>query len=197
MLALEIRRLSERDITGGFSAGSSPDDDVLNKFFRCYAKQSQRKSANTTYVAWKDEEIVGFVTIVGSSINPADISEQAKGLGKQPQPVLLLARMATDFRFQKQGVGTALMREIVFARALKKAEEEGCLGICVDPKPRSVTFYERWGFAKLPPREGAEKPRMFLPLDTVRKAMKEPAPLVAQGTETIAVSVGQAPSEAP
>jgi hypothetical protein len=40
-LELEIRRLSQRDVCGGFSAGADPDHVKLNEFFHRYAKQNE------------------------------------------------------------------------------------------------------------------------------------------------------------
>lgn len=175
---LEIRRLSQRDRTGGFSAGTEPDHLKLNEFFGRYAKQSQQRGANATYVACADGIIAGFVTIVAGTIDPADIPDVAKGLGRYSQPVLILARMATDTRFQRRGVGDSLLREVVFAEALHMVERLGCLGIYVDAKPGAVTFYQRYGFAALSRTEEAPSTRMFLPMQTIRSAAS-PAPNVA------------------
>jgi len=59
-LEIQIRRLSERDVTGGFSAGSSPAHVKLNEFFSRYAKQSQRRGASVTHVACVDGVLAGL-----------------------------------------------------------------------------------------------------------------------------------------
>jgi GNAT superfamily N-acetyltransferase len=192
-LALEIRRLSERDVTGSFSAGAEPDHVKLNEFFARYAKQNQRRTLSATHVACADGVIAGFVTIVGGTIDPTDIPDHAKGLGRYSQPVLIVARMATDARFQRQGVGDRLMREVVFAEAMWMGERLGCLGVYVDPKPGAVTFYQRYGFAALPKPEATEQTRMFLPLQTIRSAASHRSHVVASVPMTL---VAPAPSDA-
>lgn len=184
-IALESRRLNERDVTGTFSAGTHPDHVKLNELFRRFAKQSQRRGASVTYVACADGVIAGFVTIVGGAIDPACIPEHTKGLGRYSQPVLVLARMATDERFQRRGVGDQLMRDVVFAEALCMVDRTGCLGVFVDPKPGAITFYQRHGFATLPKTEEAEPTRMFLPMQTIRLAASR-TPQPASDTPRIA-----------
>jgi predicted N-acetyltransferase YhbS len=106
---------------------------------------------------------------LASHLRPS-IKAHVKGLSKFPAPVLLLARMATDTRFQKQGVGARLLDQAVFTRATALADGFGCVGIYVDPKPDAVTFYARHDFVAL--QVEAVPPPMFLPMDTVRAAKR-------------------------
>lgn len=165
-LELEIRRLSQKDRCPDFGSG----DDRLDEFFRRYAKQHEARKISATFVACAAETIVGFVTIVPASIPSAPLKAHVKHLSSFPAPVLLLARMATDARFQKQGIGAQLLRE-VFARAVVLADGFGCVGIYVDPKPDAVAFYAKYDFAVLPVE--AVPPPMFLPMGTVRSAMAD------------------------
>lgn len=121
-LTLEIRRLSQRDIVGGFSAGTTEDDLRLSEFFQRYAKQNEARQMSATFVAWAGDRIAGFVTIVPGTVEPKRIEDHVKGLSRHAAPVLVLARMATDASFQKQGVGRRLMREVVLARAIALAD---------------------------------------------------------------------------
>jgi len=178
-IALEVRRLSERDLTGSFSAGTDADHVKLNLFFAQHAKQNQRRAVSATHVACTNGAIAGFVTIVAGTIDPADIPNHAKGLGRYSQPVLVLARMATDARFQRKGVGDQLMRDVVFAEALSMGERLGCLGVYVDSKPGAITLYQRYGFAALHQAEATESTGMFLPLKTIRSAAARPTQVVA------------------
>lgn len=185
-IALEVRRLSERDVTGTFSAGAHPEHVKLNEFFQRFAKQSQRRGASVTYVACAEGVIAGFVTIVGGAIDPACIPDHTKGLGRYSQPVLVLARMATDERFQRRGVGDRLMREVVFAEALHMVNRSGCLGVCVDPKAGAITFYERYGFVTLQKTDETEPTRMFLPMRTIRLAAARTLPAATDASQTAA-----------
>jgi GNAT superfamily N-acetyltransferase len=168
-LDLEIRRLSQRDLCGGFSAGPTPDDARLDEFLQRYAKQSERRQTSATSLAWAATAIAGFVTVVPGTVDPVRIAEHVKGLSRHAVPVLVLARMATDARFQKQGVGDCLLRDVVFAKARELADGFGCVGVWVDAKPGAVVFYERYGFVALGPDVAATEPRpMFLALGTIR-----------------------------
>ena len=169
-LALEVRRLSQRDLCDDFSAGSGEDEVKLNEFFRRYAKKHQARQISATSVAVAGTTIAGFVTITPSVVPAELIKDRVNGLGRYPAPVLLLARMATDARCQRQGVGSRLMRNVVFARALELADGFGCVGVYVDPKPTALAFYSQFGFTALPV-EGRDPAPMFLPLATIRAAL--------------------------
>lgn len=181
--APEIRRLGQRDLCDGFTSG----DEALDAFFRQYAKQNERRSVTATSVAVVDGVLAGFVTVVPSGIDPARLKGLVKGLPRQSAGVLVLARMATDTRFQGKGIGSALLRDVVFAGALELAARFGCVGILVDAKPGAVAFYAKYGFVSLlaettaaddaiatgsreslPPQTSPTS--MFLPLETVRRA---------------------------
>lgn len=180
-LALEIRRLSQQDRYPDFRSGSDP----LDAFYQRYAKQQEARQTSATFVARASEAVVGFVTITPTSVPSAPLKAHVRGLSNFPAPVLLLARMATDARFQRQGVGAQLLRDVVFVRAMTLANEYGCVGIYVDPKQDAVTFYAKHDFSVLP--APAVPPPMFLPMGTVRLAMAgaladtrlAPAPITA------------------
>jgi GNAT superfamily N-acetyltransferase len=164
-LALEIRRLSQQDRCADFASGH----ERLDEFFRRYAKQHEARQTSATFVARAAETIVGFATIAPMSIPSAPLKGHVKNLSSFPAPVLLLARMATDARFHRRGVGARILREVVLARAVTLADGFGCVGIYVDPKPDAVAFYAKHDFTALP--IDAAPPPMFLPMGTIRRAM--------------------------
>jgi predicted N-acetyltransferase YhbS len=170
-LVIDIRRLGQRDPTGGFSAGTSPDDVRLNEFLQRYAKQNEKRQTTATWVAVVGGAIVGFVTITPSSVCSSTLAGLVKGLSGHPASVLMLARMATDARFQGKGIGDRLMRDVVFARAIDLAAGFGCVGVYVDAKERALTFYSRYGFVQLSEPQTPNSTPMFLPLATLRSAI--------------------------
>ena len=162
---------------GGFNAGPTADDARLDEFFRSYAKQNEKRQTSATSLAWAATAIAGFVTIVPGTVDPLRIKDHVKGLGRHSAPVLVLARMATDARFQKQGVGDRLPRDVVFPKAIDLADGFGCVGVWVDAKPGAIAFYARYGFVALPSEAITTEPApMFLPLGTLRTAAPRPAP---------------------
>ena len=92
----------------------------------------------------------------------------AKGLGKYPVPVLLLARLATDTRERRKGLGAALLRH-VFLKAVNAAEIAGLRAIFVDAKnDAAAQFYAQYGF--LP--SGSQ--RLYILMKDVKKVMSQP-----------------------
>lgn len=173
--APELRRLGQRDRCGGFSSGH----EALDTYFRQYAKQSERRGLAATTVAWIDGEIAGFVTVVASGVDPSPLRGLVQGLSRQPAPVLVLARMACDARYQRRGIGAVMLRDVVFAGALDMHARFGCAGVFVDAKPDAVSFYARYDFVTLvsaTPHDDTATPGrtstpMFLPMETLRRAM--------------------------
>ncbi len=163
---IELRRLAARDICGGFACGTPS----LDEFIRQYAKQQEKRQQSATTLALIDRDIAGFVSILPGSVESDRLSAVMKGLPRQPVPVLLLARMATDARFRGRQVGSTLLAEVVIAGAQELARSFGCVGIRVDAKPGAVTFYARYGFVSLSSDEPLNAAPMFLSMEKVRAA---------------------------
>ena len=53
-----------------------------------------------------------------------------KGAGHYPQPIALLARLGVDIRHEKQGLGAALLQDVVL-RLLDLSGKIGCRGLLV------------------------------------------------------------------
>jgi predicted N-acetyltransferase YhbS len=86
-------------------------------------------------------------------------------------PILRLARLAVDYSAQERGIGSLLLRA-VFKLASEMGEKFGSVGVVVDAKPDSISFYERYGFIKLKTLEGnlGDRPEpapMFLSLGSI------------------------------
>jgi predicted N-acetyltransferase YhbS len=67
-----------------------------------------------------------------------------------PIPVILLARLAVDRRFQGKGLGAGLLKDALL-RALNAADAIGIRAVLVHAKDSSATtFYAHFGFAPSP-----------------------------------------------
>jgi GNAT superfamily N-acetyltransferase len=167
---LQVRRLTPQDDQATFRSGNIE----LDRFFSRYAGQNQfRHHVGTTYIAVDEVgAIAGFATVAASELCPDLMPAAArKRLPKYPLPVLRLARLAVDERFQGKGVGATLLRA-VFAVAAQLAGDLGCVGVAVDAKPDAVSFYEKLGFVRLDVTAGelGDRPQplaMFLELAQV------------------------------
>ena len=143
--------MEQTDKRNEFASGN----DRLDEFFRKFARQHQDRHLSTTYVADDDGVISGFVTVVGSELEPTKVSEEVrKRWPRGGVPVFRLARMAVAKECQGKGIGKRLLAH-VFMLAHEQADRSGCVGIVVDAKPDAISFYKPYGFEELPLIEGA------------------------------------------
>jgi GNAT superfamily N-acetyltransferase len=126
----------------------------LNRFLHRHALQSQQASAAQTYLGLVEKTIVGFYTLTVSEVDWIEAPERLKkGLGRHPVPLMLLARIAVDRRWQAKGIGSALLRDAVL-RTLQAAEIAGIRAIAAHAKDETAKqFYERFDFIALPTDE--------------------------------------------
>lgn len=131
-----------------------------------------------TIVVVDDERVVGYATVAPGAVDADELSEEERRrLPRHPIPVLRLARLAVDLRYQGRGLGRRLIRE-VFQVALRTRDDLGCAAVIVDALESRVPFHERLGFEPMVPLRG--RPRvagttaMFIPMRRVEAAL-EPA----------------------
>jgi GNAT superfamily N-acetyltransferase len=131
----------------GFDSGR----EQLNRYLLRYAWQNQQTGAAQTYVGVVGGVIVGYHTLAVGQVTPEDAPERLKkGLAKHPVPIMLLARLAVDRRWQGQGVGKALLRDAT-QRTLQAAEIAGIRAFAVHAKDEEARrFYEHFDFIPSP-----------------------------------------------
>lgn len=175
---MEIRALRPTDDRSRFESG----DPDLDRFLRVYAGQNQfRHHVGTTYVAMERTQLIGFVTVSAGSLEIDDLPATAKrALPGYPLPVLRIARLAVDARYQGGGVGKELLR-FALGLSLRMREDYGCVGVVVDAKPDAVSFYGRLGFMALDVTEGLAESRptpvaMFLAAREIELAQRASRP---------------------
>jgi len=175
-LEISVRRLEPRDDRSEFRSGNID----LDRFFQRYAGQNQfRHHIGTTYVAVQGDRIVGFVTVSSGEMVAEKLARSLRRrLPSYPLPILRLARLAVDERFQGHGIGKLLLR-VMLELALEIRDRIGCIGIVVDAKPDAVPFYSVLGFTPIDLISGSlgdrpEPVSMFLPIGQIAVAAKEP-----------------------
>ena len=180
MLEIRIRRLEPGDDRSGFHSGNID----LDRFFQRYAGQNQfRHHIGTTYVAFWAEQITGFVTVSSGEMAAETLPKTLRRrLPSYPLPVLRIARMAVDKRFQGHGIGRLLLRAMLDL-ALEMRERIGCTGVVVDAKPEAVAFYSGLGFESLELIRGSlgDRPEpaiMFLPIQQIEVARRKAGAIV-------------------
>lgn len=125
--------------------------DELNRYLVRYAWQNQQAGAAQTYVGLVDDTPVGYYTLaVGHVLREEAPERLRKGLARHPVPIMLLARLAIDRRWQGQGIGKALLKDAML-RTLQAADIAGIRALAVHAKDEAArTFYERFDFVPSP-----------------------------------------------
>ena len=119
----------------------------LNLFLKKYAYQNQRRYlvGNTYVISDADNNVLAYITLSASSIRKNMIE---KNKPYEELPVLLIARLAVDNKYQKQKLGEALLK-LAIKKALELSDNLGCVGIVVDSKLKAIDFYKKYGFQEI------------------------------------------------
>lgn len=167
-MVVEIRRLAEDDLVKEFDCG----DHALNDYLRRHAWINQQQNlVGVTYVAIDQghpRTVIGYYTLATSAIRRDSLpGELTKGLPRyQNLPVILLARLAADHRFQGSGLGKNLLRHAL-TMVLDLSQQIGCLYLVVDAYPTAVCWYARFGFISIGVTSPSGTQPMFVDLRTV------------------------------
>ena len=158
-------------ITGGndlepFDCGR----ESLNQYLKKFALTNTAAGIARTYVTTVAQEasVIAYYSLAAGSVERADVPERiGKGVPNYPVPVVVLARLAVDLRFQSQGVGKGLLRDAL-QRASSAAVIIGVRAILVHAKDHeAATFYMKFGFAPSP----ADSLHLMLLLKDLRRTL--------------------------
>lgn len=152
----------------GFDCG----DESLNDFLRRHARQSHERGGAKTFVAIDDADgqtVLGFYSLAPASLQYADAPEVvSRGLARHEVPGFRLARLATDLRFQGQGLGGQLIAAAA-RRCLRAAVEVGGVMLVIDAKDeRAARWYAAHGATALRDRPLT----LVLPLAQLERELK-------------------------
>jgi GNAT superfamily N-acetyltransferase len=144
--------------------------EELNRYLVRYAWQNQQAGAAQTYVGIAGETIVGYHTLAVGQVILEDAADRLKkGLARHPIPIMLLARLATDRRWQGRGVGKALLQDAM-QRTLQAADIAGIRALAVHAKEEEARrFYEHFDFVPSP----ADPMHLFVLLKDVRRVLSK------------------------
>ena len=144
--------------------------EQLNRYLTRYAWQSQQAGAAQTYVGLDGDVVIGYHTLTVGQVSREEAPQRlSKGLARHPVPIMLLARMAVDRRWQRQGVGKALLRDAL-ERTLQAADIAGIRAFAVHAKDEQAgNFYARFDFVPSP----TDPRHLFLLLKDVRHLVSE------------------------
>ena len=124
-------------------------NNALNEWFWNVALTYQSIGAARTYVALDDkEEVVGYYSLCNAAFDRAKAPGRRHGLPSMI-PAILLARLAVDRRFERQGIGYMLVADAMLT-AEAQAQRSACMFLTVDPIDQEARiFYEKAGFVAL------------------------------------------------
>lgn len=145
--------------------------EELNRFLIRYAWQNQQAGASQTYVGVAGESVVGFYTLAVGQVRYEEAPERLKkGLARHPVPIMLLARLAVDRRWQGMGVGQGLLKDAML-RTLQAADIAGIRAFAAHAKDEDARrFYERLSLVPSP----TDPMHLFVLLKDVRKLLMKP-----------------------
>jgi GNAT superfamily N-acetyltransferase len=78
----------------------------LNRFLIRFALQSQLQ----TYLAFSDDEVVGFYTLAFGDVNYED-ARLRNGVARHPIPLMILARLAVARAWAGKRIGSGLLKD--------------------------------------------------------------------------------------
>lgn len=122
----------------GFDCGR----EQLNRYLLRYAWTNQQASAAQTYIGLVGDKVVGYYTLAVGQVTREEAPERLiKGLARHPVPIMLLARLAIDRRWQGRGIGKALLRDAM-QRTLQAADIAGIRAFAAHAKDEEArSFY--------------------------------------------------------
>lgn len=165
MSSLRIEKLHRAHAIEGFDCGR----EALNRFLIRYALQNQQSGASQTYLAFADEEVVGYYTLVVGQVDYDDAPERlTKGLARYPVPIMLLARLAVATSWQGKKLGAGLLKDAML-RTLQAADIAGIRAFGVHAKDdEAKAFYEHFDFVPSP----TDPYHLFRLLKDIRSLLK-------------------------
>ncbi len=123
-------------------------DEDLNDFIKNDAFVYQEKKLATTTLFFYEDNLIGFFSAAADSLK-LDLDEQeSHGIrSKQLEdiPAIKLARLAVDKDYQKQMVGTNILKWCI-GYVLECSEMMAVRFITVDAYPEKLAFYQKFSF---------------------------------------------------
>ena len=132
--------------TSTFACG----EPSLDSWLKQRALPNQTNRASRTYVVSERGVVVGYYALAVGSIVQAQAAGRIGRNMPEPIPVMLLARLAVDHRWQGRGLGADLLLDSI-ERTLSAADIAGIRAMVVDAiSDGAAAFYEHWGFMRSP-----------------------------------------------
>ena len=139
---LRIVKAGMWEVPGDFRC-SKPE---FAEYLDVAAPYDQQQRMGQMYWAVREGEVVGYMMLALGHVGEerqADLGIDTYG----PVPALVIARLATDERHERTGIGRH-MTSYAVDLAERMALDAGCRLVLADSDRDAVGFYERMGFVK-------------------------------------------------
>jgi GNAT superfamily N-acetyltransferase len=146
---LTPRPIRALDSFEGFDCGEAELNDWLVK--RAWA--NEQGDASRTFVTSPSAGggVAGYYALAAGSVDPAEVPGRVRRNMPAPIPVVILARLAVDKRYQGQGVGSSLLRDAI-VRAVAASGQIGIKAMIIHAlNDKALAFYTGLGFTESPP----------------------------------------------
>lgn len=127
---------------------------TLNDWLIRHAQQAQASGSAKTFVVCDELRIAGYFSLTVGQVDSLEAPERVrKGMGHHPVPVVILARLAVDREYQRNGIGIGMLKDAI-RRTFAIAEHAGIRALLTHPiDDAAARFYTRFGFVASPLRE--------------------------------------------
>jgi GNAT superfamily N-acetyltransferase len=133
--------LAARHQLAGFRCRSKEQNTWLVEV----AKQAHGTGTTRVFVVTEVDQprVAAYYAWCMASVAIADLPERLRrGAGRYPQPMALLARLGVDERHEGQGLGAALLLDVI-SRVASLSDAIGCRGLLVHAESEQARgFYE-------------------------------------------------------
>lgn len=130
----------------------------FEEYIRINVQYDQQHRMGRLYWATSDDIVIGYMVLAMGDVG----MKMQKDLGIDtygPVPSLTIARLATDERHERKGIGR-LMVSYAIELAREMASDVGCRVVLANSEPDTVGFYEKMGFVKFKAMPSS-RPRRF------------------------------------
>lgn len=143
-----FRLLSDRITIPSLDCGCEAWATDISDFLREDALVQQQNGLNKTFLVYRDDVFVGYVSLLASSIEPEEDSD-IPNVGYPAAPCLLIGRLGIQRDTQRQGIGSSILSWIR-GEAVSLHIGVRFLVLHVDRANAGArTFYENNGFSRI------------------------------------------------
>lgn len=135
-------------------------EEVLDHWLKRRALKNEAAGASRTYVVCDGQQVVGYYALATGSAMLDTAPGKVRRNMPDPIPLVILGRLATDTRWQGQGLGRGLLKDVLL-RAFQVSQQVGVRALLVHALSESAKqFYLHHGFVESP----LDGMKLFLPL---------------------------------